>query len=441
MSGTGPAERAAPAGPRGVVLGMQVIHAVWARGALCVWAEDASLPATAAAPAGRRPSRAPRWHPFAADPDALADLLAGPGGPAGDLARKAEADELVLWLPSAPDGPQAAPELIRPVAAAAGTSRRGPALGCWRVPALAFSPAAALAVLDALDRDDPGEAWPWRWGSLAEGRPGEPAAGEVALGEPPLAGAAPGEIVAGGSVAYWASVASFAADLAVRGRVLPDLVRGGEDWVACWEPVLTGHDARRAGELAGAMPPLCRAAEPGGEQPGPVLAAALGALADAAARARLAAGDPGWALLPPRRGRRPARVPVPERWVMALAGPDGRVEVATPEDEAEAAALAAGLAGWREEVQVPAGPVRTCFRLVEPDLAEPDPAEPDPAEPERPSRMRRPDGQCRAPWRMPRLRAMRLRRAARTPPGSPRAIRPQATGGSSSRCSRPRTRA
>ena len=218
--------------------------------------------------------------------------------------------------------------------------------------------------------------------ALRETALGEPAAGEIDLGEPPLAGTARGEIVAGGSVAYWAAVASFAADLAVRGRVLPDLVRGGEDWVACWEPVLTGHDARRAGELAGAMPPLCRAAEPGGEQPGPVLAAALGALADAAARARLAAGDPGWALLPPRRGRRPARVPVPERWVMALAGPDGRVEVATPEDEAEAAALAAGLAGWREEVQVPAGPVRTCFRLVEPDLAEPDLAEPDLAEPD-----------------------------------------------------------
>ena len=326
MSGTGPAVRAARPGRRGVVLGMQVIHAVWARGALCVWAEDASLPALAAAQAGRRPSRAPRWHPFAADPDVLADLLAAPGGAAGDLARKAEADELVLWLPSAPDGPLAAPELIRPAAGAAGPAGRGPALGCWRVPALAFSPAAALGLLALLDRDDAAEPGP----------------GEAPPAEPPFAGTAPGEIVAGGSVTYWASVASFGADLAARGRVLPALARVGEDWVACWEPVLTGHDARRAGELAGAMPPLCRAAEPGGEQPGPALAAALAALADAAARARLSAGDPGWALLPPRRGRRPARVPVPERWAMALAGPDGRVAVATPEDEAEAADLAAG---------------------------------------------------------------------------------------------------
>ena len=266
-------------------LGMQVIHAVWARGALCVWAEDGSLPATAAVRA-RRPSRAPRWHPFAADPDALADLLAGPGGAAGDLARKAEADELVLWLPSAPDGPQAAPELIRP-AAGAGTAGRGPALGCWRVPALAFSPMAAFGLLAALDRDDQGEsplgepasAGPSLGGpvlrepvpgepslgepSLGEPSLGEPSLGEAPLGEAPLAAAARGELVAGGSVAYWAAVASFAADLAARGRVLPGLAPAGEAWIASWDPVLTGHDARRAGELADAMPPLCRAGRPG----------------------------------------------------------------------------------------------------------------------------------------------------------------------------------
>ena len=136
--------------------------------------------------------------------------------------------------------------------------------------------------------------------------------------------------------------------------------------------MLTGPDAPRAAELAGAMPPVCRAGEPGGEPPGPLLATALDALADAAARARLdasAAGPPpGWALLPPRRGRQPARVPVPERWAAALTGPDAEVEVATAEDEAEAAELAASLDAWRAAAQAPAGPVRTCFRLVEPAL-------------------------------------------------------------------------
>ena len=59
-----------------------------------------------------------------------------------------------MWLPSASDGPQPAPELIRPAADADGTrpARWPAALGCWRVPALAIEPSAALRVLAALDR-------------------------------------------------------------------------------------------------------------------------------------------------------------------------------------------------------------------------------------------------------------------------------------------------
>ena len=179
-------------------------------------------------------------------------------------------------------------------------------------------------------------------------------------------------------MAYWAAVAWFADDLAARGRVLPALVPPSDDaagpaaaWAARWYPVLTGHDARRAAEFADAMPPLCRSAEPGGEPPAPILAAALAALADAAARTRLAAGPPGWALLPPRRGRRSAQVPVAERWAAALTSLDPQILVDAADHET-AVALAAALADWRAAAQAPAGPVRTCFRLVEP------PAEADP---------------------------------------------------------------
>jgi SNF2-related domain/SNF2 Helicase protein/Helicase conserved C-terminal domain len=342
---------------------MLVIHGIWARGALCLWAEDARLPPRTpeppdGAPAGRR-SRAPRLHPFAADPETIAAALASLGGAAGDAAEHAAADELALWLPSAPDGPQAAPELIRPAADEEPGRRRWPALGCWRVPALAIEPVAALGVLATLDRLAAGEPLAAVSGQAAE------AAGELAGGF-----AAAGELVPGGSVAYWAAVAWFADDLAARGRVLPGLVppadESGSTWVARWLPVLTGHDARRAAEFADAMPPLCRAAEPGGEPPGPILAAALGGLTDAAARARLAVGTPGWALLPPRRGRRPAQIPVAERWAVALTSPDSDVLVAGADDEAAAGALAAALDDWRATAQAPAGPVRTCFRLVEP---------------------------------------------------------------------------
>ena len=228
----------------------------------------------AAGPAGGRASRAARPHPFAAGPDVLADALGVLGDGPRDLAGKAAADELSLWLPSAGPGPASSPELIRPAGLAEDDPGNGPgrgrraALGCWRVPALAFSPAAALTILAALDPVDT--------------PPGE-------VSHPDLA--------AGGSVVYWAAVARFAGDLCIRGRVLPGLSQGSDGWAASWRTVLTGPDAPRAAELAGAMPPLCRAGEPGGEPPGPLLATALDALADAC--------PPGASWTPPpRRDRR-----------------------------------------------------------------------------------------------------------------------------------------
>ncbi|MFY9934056.1 MAG: DEAD/DEAH box helicase, partial [Streptosporangiaceae bacterium] len=91
----------------------------------------------------------------------------------------------------------------------------------------------------------------------------------------------------------------------------------------------------------------------------------LDALADAAARSRLPAS-----LLPARRGRAPARLPVAERFVVALSAMDPCLDPQTPRDEAELAALAAELDAWLDSARIPAGPVRTCFRLTEP--ADPD---------------------------------------------------------------------
>ena len=315
---------------------MRVIHGIWAHGALCLWAEDPDLPPAASPAAGD--VRLPRPHPFACQAAELSDLLAGrpgtqdPGQAVGDAARKAVHDELTLQLPSLGGGPLASPELLRsePLESASGPGRRGRvSLAGWRVPVLAFGPAAALAVLGGF------------FGSGGLGQPDDSTA------------------IAGGSLPYLAAVARFAVDLAARGRVLPVLADEGETYAARWRPVLGGPDAQRAHNLAAAMPASCRAV--GGELPGALLASALDALADAAARARLPVP-----LLPTRRGRAPARLPVAERYVLALTTTDARLEVATPQDEAEVAELAAELDAWREGAQIPAGPVRTCFRLTEP---------------------------------------------------------------------------
>jgi SNF2 family DNA or RNA helicase len=334
-----------------------VIHGIWAYGALSLWAEDSEGQATAPP----RPSRAPRAHPFGAGLDVVADVVAELAGPAADLARKAVDDELTLRLPSMADGPVASPAVIRePGAGPAKPAGRPPrpVLAAWRVPALTFEPDAALDLL-------------------------------AVLGEP---GARSSRAVTGGSVLYLAAVARLAADLAARGRVLPALIASDDGgYLARWRPVLSGADAQRARELAAAIPPLCRATEAEGAPSARVLGDALDALADVAARARLSR-DPGLGLVAARRGRRPARIPVAERWAAALAGSDGQVAVATPDDEAEAAELAVALEAWRDGAQGPAGPVRTCFRLIEPGAGAEQEAGEAPAGAEQP-----PDGKTTQP--------------------------------------------
>ena len=323
---------------------MRVIHGIWAHGGLCLWAEDPDLPrpvsggavsrAAVSRDPGLRGSSPPPPHPYACQSAELADLLAGLPGPAAEAARKAVDDELMLQLPSAGTGPLPSPEAVRPAAALDGPAARGPGrrvtLARWRVPAVAFDPAAALGLLGGLDGLDDAVA------------------------------------TAGGSLPYLAAVARFAADLAARGRVLPVLAAEGDGYAARWRPVLGGADAQRGRDLAAAMPPSCRALD--GEPPGTLLAGALESLTDAAARSRLPAS-----LLPARRGRTPARLSMAERFVVALTAPDARLEVVTPQDEAQAGELAAQLDAWLDGARIPAGPVRTCFRLTEPAAAESDP--------------------------------------------------------------------
>jgi SNF2 family DNA or RNA helicase len=327
---------------------MLVLHGIWVYGALWLWAEDSGRPA-GSAPRPGRPSRAPRPHPFACDVSLLTDALAELADPVADLARKAVEDELTLFLPSMAAGPVASPDLIRPVTIDAGHGQppggqragsRRPALAAWRMPALTFEPAAALSLLTAL-------------GKPASGRPtwSEPA-GEM------------GNLAVAGSVPYLAALARLADDLAGRGRVLPQLGEENDGYAARWRPVLTGADAQRAAELAVAMPPLCRATSAAGEPPALVLTDALDSLSDAAVRARLA----GLALRP-GRGRGRTGTKVADRWLTALTAADARIGELTPAQEAEAADLGAQLAAWRATAQVPAGPVRTCFRLAEPELA------------------------------------------------------------------------
>ncbi|HEX6855422.1 MAG TPA: DEAD/DEAH box helicase [Streptosporangiaceae bacterium] len=355
---------------------MLAIHGIWADGALLLWAEDATQPAPV--PVGRAGPAEARPHPGAASPAALAAGLAGLPGEAAELAWSGTEGELVLWLPGTAAGPQPSPELATApadgtwLAAARGGGRV--TLCAWRIPVLSFPAPATLPLLAGLGHD---------------ATAGHPAGSDDALlpigpdGELTNSGDAPDEVIFGQSVPYLAACAALAADLAARGRLLPALTRlaapgsltaseaAPGSYAARWRPVVSGADAQRVRELAQAMPPVCRATSEAGEPGAAVLASLLDALTDAAARASLAA-DPAIGLLPPRRGRRPAKISVTERWAAALTSADPAFEVSGPADEDEAAVLAADLAAWHAAAQVPPGPVRTCFRLIEPPLDEPE---------------------------------------------------------------------
>ncbi len=266
---------------------MLVIHGLWAYGAVYLWAEDSALPATAPPRPGRLPRpQAASVRPADVGPGASAQRAARAGRWPGGARGRRRADAVAAIRRGG------AARVARADPAAQGASGRtgratggrtgsgglggpGPgepvsrraSLAAWRVPALAFEPAAAVGLLAVLD-------------------------------EP---GAIAAEIMGGGSAHYLAAVARLAADLRARGRVLPALRCEDGGHAARWRPVLSGADAERAHELATGMPALCRATNAGGQSSAVILTDALDALTDAAARARLS-GQP---LLPPRKGRGP----------------------------------------------------------------------------------------------------------------------------------------
>ncbi|WTO08881.1 DEAD/DEAH box helicase [Micromonospora sp. NBC_00617] len=319
---------------------MLVIHGLWkpcddSTAGLAVWAEDSAAP-----PAPARPGRPPRErpHPFAAG---HADLVAA----LADAAEPARPATALLTLPTRAGVPTDSPELIRTTVAPPARGRL--TLAAWRVPTLVYAPDDALALLRALD-DLP--------------------------------------VVPGATLRHLAELADFAADLVARGRVLPGVhasidptaadvaaadvaaaggaAAGGARSTAgpaaqvvaraIWRPLLTGTDAGWARSLALALPPAARAvATPSAaEVTGAALVAdALDALTDAAARAALAATTLA-------RGVRPGG-PAPA-WLAALAGPRRDFTV----DRTALDILRAELDDWQRDAA--GGAVRASFRLVEP---------------------------------------------------------------------------
>lgn len=320
---------------------MRVAHGVWHDDGLHLWVEDPALPSS------NTRGRSPRRHPFALP----AAELAGAFGHAGDLVAKGGEGELPLALPGTTARPDPSPDLVVDRPARRGAHR----LVTWRVPVRTFAPEQAVRLLDALRTE-------------------------------------PADVLVAAELAYLTVLAEDAADLAGRGRLLPDLVADADGHRARWRCVLSGPDAERARTLAGAMPPLLRGAGGVEHASADVLGAALDAFADATVRSGL-----DLPLLAARHGRKPARVPLAERWVTALTGADTRVRVDDTEQR-EVAELTEALRAWRAAAHRGDGPVRTAFRLTEPELPD---ASSEAAEPaEREDTPERDEAAAQAPWRI-----------------------------------------
>jgi hypothetical protein len=291
------------------------IHAVWEpNGALCLWGEDPDGPVVAPARRGRPPRQPrPRTHPFACGAPALVAEVAA----MGPAPKVPEVTELTLMLPSAANGPQASPRLLR-----AGDDDTGPInrVAPWIVPAVALDSSEALHFLTSLP-------------------PGTPASD---------------------SVTFFAEVVKLALEFAARGRVLPAVEQRGERWAAVWRPApATAEDRARLRLLAEAMPPACRAI-PGEPSADAVLHHSLGALVDACARDALDVRD----LVTARRGRASRAVALQVAWRRALAAREPWVD-GDPDD---LELLHKELEEWAYPAEGAAErPFRTCFRLAEPE--------------------------------------------------------------------------
>ncbi len=228
--------------------------------------------------------------------------------PFAESGRKAITSTVKLALPSRGGAPVASPELVRDEFEA---SKAALTVGQWQAPALEFDADLAFAVLGGLG-EQAAEAAVW-----------------------------------GSSIAHLSDMRAFASDLVARGRLLPGVVAEGPR--AAWRPVLTGSDAVWARELALSSPAALFATDPATAFD--LWAEALDWLVDAAARAAL--GSTRLAL--GRAGDATTR-----SWLGALTGSVR----AFSGDSTAVARLAAALGEWQRDAV--AGPVRACFRLVEP---------------------------------------------------------------------------
>ncbi|GAA4202143.1 DEAD/DEAH box helicase [Actinocatenispora rupis] len=311
---------------------MLALHGLWTSDhRLALWAEDARLlgePARLTDPGGPAP------HPYACPAPVLAELLSAVGPSLEWLAARARHGRVVLRMPVQGGAPVPSPDLSTLGMRAPGAGPPQRDLVRFTVPALLFDPAEAAQLLGELS---------------------EPASAVLPTESP---AGTPVELPCGTSLLWLILVHDLAWRLVGRGRVLPTVRTGGGAPEARWVPVSDATAWAEIRRLTACCPPVCRAEwtphEPAGRAAADLVADLLDCLVDREVRAAA-------------RDRAPLLGSAPDTaaaaWLRALTAPDGRIGDADPDG---IVALADALDGWRRSGEPRTGPLRLCFRLVEP---------------------------------------------------------------------------
>ncbi|MBE2199222.1 MAG: helicase [Anaerolinea sp.] len=230
---------------------MQILHLHWLtpttpeeNGRCLFWLETAA----ALQPTRNRRKKAAQPHPFAVDRDGLKALLTVVRLPA-----KLPSQTLTLWLPTNHFGPIPSPDLLHDWE----RDDSPPELLPWQVVGGALDAAQTVRLLTWLHQNE--LPAPYRLG--VDGR-------------------------------FWQTAYTFILELLARQLIRPTLIeqRDGKAtrYEARWQPLLDGEaEARRAAQLAAAMPPICRADAANPDEtipPRAILDSFLNHLADVAMR-------------------------------------------------------------------------------------------------------------------------------------------------------------
>ncbi len=305
---------------------MIIVHASAGDGALLLWGEIAS---ESVVRRGRTIAPASPTNAGAARvADALAEVV--PQAAPCDSAIETR----ILWLPSLKNQPIPSSPLLGPTP----ESKTPPVLAPWSFTALRLSAEQAVDLLCAC-------------------------VGRDTLG--------PG-VAIGSSLAYWVHVLRFAGALVAREQFLPSLRADGESHHACWQPVLNGDDGQCLTQLAGLMPPACRALGTSDAPPDRPALTVVREVVENFVDALVRTSAPSSVVLtkaaPAFRVSRDAKktagfASIHDAWLYALRSVDGKLYG----DGSTAQQLAEQIRAWQRPVLVTtATPFRLCFRLEEP---------------------------------------------------------------------------